>query len=47
MGHTMDNDLKLLVEALHEEADFIKERLKKMDLLIGKLIERAARNDAK
>ena len=43
----MDNDLKLLVEVLHEEADFIKERLKKMDLLIGKLIERAARNDAK
>lgn len=43
----MDNDLKLLVEALHSEADFIKERLKKMDLLIGKLIEKAAENNVK
>ncbi len=43
----MDNDLKLLVEALHNEANHVKDRLKVMDLLIGKLIERAAKNDAK
>lgn len=40
----MDNDIKLLAEALHNEVDFIKERIKKLELLIGKVIEKAAEN---
>lgn len=40
----MDNDIKLLAEALHGEVDFIKERIKKLELLIGKVIEKAAEN---
>ena len=40
----MDNDIKLLAEALHDEVDFIKERIKKLELLIGKVIEKAAEN---
>lgn len=40
----MDNDLKLLAEALHDEVNFIKERIKKLELLIGKVIEKAAAN---
>ena len=38
----MDNDIKLLAEALHDEVDFIKECIKKLELLIGKVIEKAA-----
>jgi len=38
----MDNDLKLLAETLHGEVNFIKERIKKLELLIGKVIEKAA-----
>tara|TARA_R100001510_G_C7654722_1_gene213490 strand:+ start:328 stop:516 length:189 start_codon:yes stop_codon:yes gene_type:complete len=38
----VDNDIKLLAEALHDEVDFIKERIKKLELLIGKVIEKAA-----
>mgnify|MGYP003131720592 CR=1 FL=1 len=41
---TMDNDIKLLAESLHNEVDFIKERIKKLELLIGKVIEKAAEN---
>ena len=40
----MDNDLKLLAEALHDEVNFLKERIKKLELLIGKVIEKAASN---
>lgn len=40
----MDNDIKLLAEALHDEVNFIKERIKKLELLIGKVIEKAAEN---
>jgi hypothetical protein len=40
----MDNDIKLLAETLHGEVDFIKERIKKLELLIGKVIEKAAEN---
>ena len=40
----MDNDLKLLAETLHGEVNFIKERIKKLELLIGKVIEKAAEN---
>tara|TARA_R100000734_G_scaffold15571_3_gene11726 strand:+ start:849 stop:1037 length:189 start_codon:yes stop_codon:yes gene_type:complete len=40
----MDNDIKLLAESLHNEVDFIKERIKKLELLIGKVIEKAAEN---
>jgi hypothetical protein len=40
----MDNDIKLLAEALNGEVDFIKERIKKLELLIGKVIEKAAEN---
>lgn len=40
----MDNDLKLLAETLHGEVAFIKERIKKLELLIGKVIEKAAEN---
>tara|TARA_R100001594_G_scaffold37294_1_gene67419 strand:- start:225 stop:425 length:201 start_codon:yes stop_codon:yes gene_type:complete len=39
----MDKNLTLLSEALHGELDFLKERIKKVELLISKIVEEAAK----
>tara|TARA_R100000458_G_C8137912_1_gene150279 strand:- start:165 stop:302 length:138 start_codon:yes stop_codon:yes gene_type:complete len=39
----MDKNLTLLSEALYLELDFLKKRIKKVELLISKIVEEAAK----